>query len=148
MTRCDRFLDVETTSIHTGIRMIWIIYELMKWFQTFWASWFYVNGNITRSWWVKSKSTSAFDWDFRIKIKTCGEAWKFPDFSFRISLKAFNTISGSIQNHYQAILNYFDNRSINASAESFNAKLKAFESQFRGVRNIEFFLYRLKQIYA
>lgn len=24
--------------------------------------------------------------------------------------------------HYQAILNYFDNRSTNASAESFNAK--------------------------
>ena len=62
--------------------------------------------------------------------------------------KAFNTISISINNHYQTILNYFDNRSTNASAESFNAKLKAFRSQFRGVRNIEFFLYRLTQIYA
>jgi transposase len=27
--------------------------------------------------------------------------------------------------HYQNILNYFDNRSTNASAESFNAKIKA-----------------------
>ncbi len=62
--------------------------------------------------------------------------------------KAFNTISRSIQNHYQTILNYFDNRSTNASAESFNAKLKAFRTQFRGVRNIAFFLYRLTQIYA
>ncbi|WP_442592246.1 ISAon1 family transposase [Pedobacter sp. AW31-3R] len=62
--------------------------------------------------------------------------------------KAFNTISRTIENHYPTILNYFDNRSTNASAESFNAKLKAFRSQFRGVRNIEFFLYRLTQIYA
>ncbi|MEN9440744.1 MAG: hypothetical protein RLZ33_820 [Bacteroidota bacterium] len=62
--------------------------------------------------------------------------------------KSFNTISRTIMNHYQTILNYFDNRSTNASAESFNAKIKAFRSQFRGVRNIEFFLYRLTQIYA
>src|SRR5690606_36535803 len=34
-------------------------------------------------------------------------------------LKSFNTISRTIQNHYQTILNYFDNRSTNASAESF-----------------------------
>ncbi|WP_317173357.1 transposase [Flavobacterium columnare] len=37
-------------------------------------------------------------------------------------------------NHYKTILNYFDNRSTNASAESFNAKIKAFRSKFRGVR--------------
>jgi transposase len=62
--------------------------------------------------------------------------------------KSFNTISKSIMNHYQTILNYFENRSTNASAESFNAKIKAFRSQFRGVRNIEFFLFRLAKIYA
>ena len=55
--------------------------------------------------------------------------------------KSFNTISRSIQNHYQTIVNYFDNRSTNASAESFNAKIKAFRSQFRGVKNIDFFLF-------
>lgn len=62
--------------------------------------------------------------------------------------KAFNTVARSIQNHYETILNYFDNRSTNASAESFNAKIKAFRSQFRGVRNVEFFLYRLTKLYA
>lgn len=62
--------------------------------------------------------------------------------------KSFNTISRTIMNHYQTILNYFDNRSTNASAESFNAKIKAFRSQFRGVRNVEFFLFRLTNIYA
>jgi len=62
--------------------------------------------------------------------------------------KSFNTISRTIINHYQTILNYFDNRSTNASAEAFNAKIKAFRTQFRGVRNIEFFLFRLTNIYA
>ena len=62
--------------------------------------------------------------------------------------KSFNTISRTITNHYKTILNYFDNRSTNASAQSSNAKIKAFRSQFRGVRNIEFFLFRLTQIYA
>lgn len=62
--------------------------------------------------------------------------------------KSFNTISRTIMVHYKTILNYFDNRSTNASAESFNAKIKAFRSQFRGVRNVEFFLFRLTQIYA
>ena len=62
--------------------------------------------------------------------------------------KSFNTVSRTIQNHYATILNFFDNRSTNASAESFNAKIKAFRAQFRGVTNIEFFLFRLSSIYA
>jgi hypothetical protein len=37
-------------------------------------------------------------------------------------------------------INCLDNRSTNASAESFNAKIKAFRSQFRGVRNIWIFI--------
>ena len=66
----------------------------------------------------------------------------------KAGFKTFNTLSRTIQNHYQRILNYFDNRSTNASAESFNAKIKAFRSQFRGVKNIPFFLFRLSNIYA
>ena len=62
--------------------------------------------------------------------------------------RAFNTIANTITVNYRSILNYFINRSTNASAESFNAKIKAFRSQFRGVRNIEFFLYRLTKIFA
>ena len=50
--------------------------------------------------------------------------------------------------HYQTILNYFDNRSTIASAESFNAKIKAFRAQFREARNIDFFIFRLTNIYA
>jgi transposase len=62
--------------------------------------------------------------------------------------KNFNILLNTITVNYQSILNYFDNRSTNASAESFNAKIKAFRSQFRGVRNIDFFLFRLSNLYA
>jgi transposase len=48
----------------------------------------------------------------------------------KAQLKSFNTISRSIQMHYKPILNYFNNRSTNASAESFNAKIKEFRAQF------------------
>lgn len=56
--------------------------------------------------------------------------------------KAFNTIANTITINYKSILNYFVNKSTNASAESFNAKIKAFRAQFRGVKNVEFFLFR------
>ncbi|WP_317131375.1 transposase [Mucilaginibacter ginsenosidivorax] len=46
------------------------------------------------------------------------------------------------------MLNFFDNRSTNASAESFNAKIKAFRATSRGVRDTTFFLFRLAKLYA
>jgi transposase len=63
-------------------------------------------------------------------------------------IDAFRTVSRSVQTHYISILNFFINRSTNASAESFNAKVKAFRATSRGVRNISFFLFRLANIYA
>lgn len=62
--------------------------------------------------------------------------------------KSFNTISATIYSHYLNILNFFINRSTNASAESFNAKLKAFRTTLRGVTDTKFFLYRVAKIYA
>jgi len=62
--------------------------------------------------------------------------------------KSFRIVMNTISLNYREILNYFNNRSTNASAESFNAKIKAFRAQLRGVRNKEFFLFRLTQIYA
>lgn len=66
----------------------------------------------------------------------------------KTGFKAFNTIVNTITINYRSILNYFINRSTNASAESFNAKIKAFRAQFRGVKNVEFFLFRLTRIFA
>ena len=64
------------------------------------------------------------------------------------AIDSFRTVSRSIQTHYISILNFFMNRSTNASAESFNAKVKAFRATSRGVRDIPFFLFRLANIYA
>ncbi|MFT0367986.1 transposase, partial [Bacteroides faecis] len=50
--------------------------------------------------------------------------------------------------HYMNIINFFERRATNAAAESFNAKIKAFRAQFRGVRDKAFFLYRLTKLYA
>jgi hypothetical protein len=54
----------------------------------------------------------------------------------------------TIYEHYDEILNFFVNRSTNASAESFNAKIKAFGASLKGVVDIKFFLFRLAKIYA
>jgi transposase len=62
--------------------------------------------------------------------------------------KSFNTIAATVYEHYDEILNFFINRATNASAESFNAKIKAFRGSLRGVVDTTFFLYRLKNIYA
>ena len=66
----------------------------------------------------------------------------------RLNCKFFNSVIQTMQNNYATIANYFENRSTNASAESFNAKVKAFRNQFRGVSDIPFFIYRLKTIFA
>lgn len=62
--------------------------------------------------------------------------------------KSFNTISATIYSHYNEILNYFNNRSTNASAESFNSKIKRFRATLHGVRDLKFFFFRLAKIYA
>jgi len=62
--------------------------------------------------------------------------------------KSFNTIAATVYEHYEEILNFFVNRSTNAAAESFNAKIKAFRANLRGVVDIDFFLFRLSKIYA
>ncbi len=66
----------------------------------------------------------------------------------QVNFKTFNTISKTIELNYRDILNYFDNRSTNASAESFNAKIKSFRTQLKGVRKVDFFMFRLQKLFA
>lgn len=61
---------------------------------------------------------------------------------------AFKTIMETISNNSEEILAFFLARDTNAAAESFNAKLKAFRRTIRGVIDIPFFFYRIKNIYA
>lgn len=44
--------------------------------------------------------------------------------------------------------NYFRRRATNASAEAFNSKVNIFRSQMRGVRDRDFFIFRLVKLYA
>ena len=53
----------------------------------------------------------------------------------KLGIKSFNTIMNTVKINYDSILNYFDKRSTNASAESFNAKIKAFRNQFRSQKS-------------
>ena len=62
--------------------------------------------------------------------------------------KAFNDIAAAMYDREDDILNYFVNRSTNASAESLNAKIKHFRAQLRGIIDRKFFLFRLMKIYA
>lgn len=62
--------------------------------------------------------------------------------------KSFSTLRKTIMYHYRDILNYFDKRSTNAAAESFNAKIKNFRMQLRGVKDRTFFLFRLTKLFA
>ncbi|HQT82524.1 MAG TPA: transposase [Ferrovaceae bacterium] len=61
-------------------------------------------------------------------------------------IASFVVVARSIQAHEDTILNYFNHRSTNASAESFNAKLKGFRALVRGVRDIKFFLFRVGRL--
>ena len=63
-------------------------------------------------------------------------------------IQCLRTIVKTVYNNYDEILNFFVNRSTNASAESFNAKIKSFRASLRGVSDINFFLFRLAKIYA
>jgi transposase len=66
----------------------------------------------------------------------------------RLGLKFFRSVIETMQNNYAYICNYFENRSTNASAESFNAKIKAFRAQLRGIADIPFFIFRMAKLFA
>ncbi len=61
---------------------------------------------------------------------------------------SFNVIAATFYEHYDEILNFYNNRSSNAMAESFNAKIKLFRANLRGVADKKFFLFRIANLYA
>jgi transposase len=65
-----------------------------------------------------------------------------------MNISEFNTVVNSIEYHLENILNFFDNRSTNANAESFNSKIKGFRANLRGVTDVKFFLFRLQKLFA
>ena len=63
-------------------------------------------------------------------------------------MKQFNIIAATFYEHYDEILNFYNNRSSNAAAESFNAKIKLFRTNLHGVTDKRFFLFRIAMLYG
>lgn len=63
-------------------------------------------------------------------------------------IREFDICVNAVKVRENTILNYFINRSTNAGAESFNAKIKGFRSLVRGVSDKRFFLFRIFKIYG
>lgn len=64
------------------------------------------------------------------------------------TIREIKSARDAIKSREENILNYFIDRSTNASAESFNSKLKAFRAQLRGIRDLPFFIYRICKIFG
>jgi len=69
-------------------------------------------------------------------------------YQMELQFKSFNTIAATVYEHHEEILNFFINRSTNAPAESFNAKIKSFRSSLRGITDMKFFLFRVDKIWG
>jgi transposase len=74
------------------------------------------------------------------------EQWK--EVNEGLKLKKFNIAANTIEYNRENILNFFTNRNTNASAESFNSKIKLFRANLRGVSDTTFFLFRLAKLFA
>ncbi len=66
---------------------------------------------------------------------------QFDPFRFKTAIETFAFHNGSI-------INYFNGRLTNASAEAFNAKIKDLRRRFRGINDTAFFLFRLNALYG
>ena len=82
------------------------------------------------------------------KIKALEQFNQWKEKVIALKLEQFNTVVYSLEHHLNNILNFFDNRSTNANAESFNSKIKNFRANLRGVTDVKFFLFRLQKLFA
>ena len=64
------------------------------------------------------------------------------------TLREIKAVKDSVKHYEDEILNYFDKRETNASAESLNSKMKCFRSCLRGVRDIPYFFYRAMMVFG
>ena len=88
---------------------------------------------------------------FNMKIsptKALGKMNKWYEKVMALDNNNFRSVIKTFKNHAPTIINYFRRRATNASAEAFNSKVKIFRSQMRGVRDRDFFIFRLVKLYA
>lgn len=65
-----------------------------------------------------------------------------------LEMTIFNTVANSLNYHLETIVNFFIRRNTNANAESFNAKIKLFRANQRGVVDVKFFLFRMEKPFS
>ena len=82
------------------------------------------------------------------KEKAIAQFMKWKKDVEKSTIQEFNTALNSIEYHLENIFNFFNNRSTNANAESFNSKIKGFRANLRGVTDVKFFLFRLEKLFA
>lgn len=63
-------------------------------------------------------------------------------------IKEIISVRDTIKSKEEYILNYFNNRATNASAESFNSKVKGLRAQVHGVNDLPFFMFRCAKIFG
>jgi len=68
--------------------------------------------------------------------------------TFENKLETFYTTANTVKANFENILNFFIKRNTNANAESFNAKIKLFRANLRGVTDTQFFLFRMSKLFA
>ena len=66
----------------------------------------------------------------------------------RCTIREIKSARDAIKSREDNVLNYFLERSTNASAESLNSKMKGFRAQLRGVSDLPFFMFRLCMIFG
>ena len=63
-------------------------------------------------------------------------------------VKELISVRDTIKSKEEYVLNFFNNRSTNAPAESFNSKIKGLRAQLHGVNDLAFFMYRCARIFG
>ena len=63
-------------------------------------------------------------------------------------IQIIHAVAATFYEHYDEILNFYNNRYSNAMAECFNAKIKLFRANLRGVADKKFFLFRIANLFA
>jgi len=87
-------------------------------------------------------------YDLKNKVHARNSFQRWIENIFSEKLNTFYTTANTVKANLHNILNFFNNRSTNANAESFNAKIKLFRANLRGVTDTKFFLFRLHKLFA
>jgi transposase len=92
--------------------------------------------------WLDKENVGKYEWQIERQLihwYDCAEQQKLPEVENLIRL---------IGSHEQKIMNYFKTGKTNAKAEAINSKIQRFITANYGVRDKDFFLYRLAHYYS